>query len=448
MTHRPTDFSELRAREFSRLDAANHAYLDYTGAALYAASQIEAHQRALTQSVYGNPHSTHGPSIHSSVAIDEARAAVLDFFGVDASTHAVCFTANATAAIKLIAEGFAFGPTSPLILSSDNHNSINGIREFAKRASAPITTLPIGDDLRLDDVAARLRNAAPFGSGLFAIPAQSNFSGVQHPLSLVAEAQALGLTVLLDAAAFVPTNPLNLRDVTADFVAVSFYKLFGYPTGVGALVATHAALAQLARPWFAGGTVDFVSVQLDRHQRRRGIDGFEDGTPNYLGIAAVPYGLAFLRRIGLDHVHRHVCTHAHAFLNAISSLTHRNGEPLVEVYGPGCAADRGATIAFNVKDARGRTVPYPQVEERAQQAGVALRGGCFCNPGAAEAAFHFDADRTSSCLNNVGVDFSIERFASCLGDFATVGAVRASFGVPTNARDASRAIDVIASFTN
>ena len=42
--------------------------------------------------------------------------------------------------------------------------------------------------------------------------------------------------VLLDAAAFVPTQPLDLRQYPADFVTISFYKIFGYPTGLGALL--------------------------------------------------------------------------------------------------------------------------------------------------------------------------------------------------------------------
>jgi DNA-directed RNA polymerase specialized sigma24 family protein len=49
--------------------------------------------------------------------------------------------------------------------------------------------------------------------GLFAYPAQSNFSGVQHPLSWVCQAQGAGYDVLLDAAAFVPANRLDLAAV-------------------------------------------------------------------------------------------------------------------------------------------------------------------------------------------------------------------------------------------
>jgi hypothetical protein len=136
-----------------------------------------------------------------------------------------------------------------------------------------------------------LRGSAACGqNGLLAFPAQSNFSGVQHPLSLVTSAQALGFDVLLDAASYLPAHALSLRRHPATFVALSFYKMFGYPTGVGALIARRDALARLERPWFAGGTVAYASVELGTFRRREGHDGFEDGTPNFLAIAALDAG--------------------------------------------------------------------------------------------------------------------------------------------------------------
>ena len=94
-------------------------------------------------------------------------------------------------------------------------------------------------ELRLDLGAldALLSEAQPRArSNLFAFPAQSNFTGVKHPLDLVARAHDRGWDVVLDAAAFVSTNRLRLREVQPDFVSVSFYKMFGYPTGVGCLL--------------------------------------------------------------------------------------------------------------------------------------------------------------------------------------------------------------------
>ena len=51
------DFAALRRREFARLDEQDHCYLDYTGSALYGASQLQAHVRLLESGLFGNPHS-------------------------------------------------------------------------------------------------------------------------------------------------------------------------------------------------------------------------------------------------------------------------------------------------------------------------------------------------------------------------------------------------------
>ena len=46
---------------------------------------------------------------------------------------------------------------------------------------------------------------------------------------------------LLDAAKYICTSPLSLRRCPADFVPISFYKLFGYPTGLGALIVRRSS---------------------------------------------------------------------------------------------------------------------------------------------------------------------------------------------------------------
>ena len=433
-------FDELRRREFARLDAQNLAYLDYTGSALYAMSQVRAHQEILAAGIFGNPHSDNTPSRQSTRVLDEARALVLAFFDVDDTTHDVIFTANTSAAIKLVAEGYPFTPETRCVLAMDNHNSVNGIREYARRAGAAIEVLPLDEDLRL--VIERQTDASPDGEvdrrgrlslhGLFAFPAQSNFSGLRHPLSLVSEARALGYDVLLDVAAYAPSHRLSLRECPADYAALSFYKLFGYPTGLGALVARREALAKLTRPWFAGGTVTYASVGADTHRLRPRHEGFEDGTPDFLSIAALPAGFALLEEVGMSRLSAHVARLTARLLDGLSAM------PGVQIYGRG---ERGGAVAFNIDG-----VPYWDVEMRAREAGIALRGGCFCNPGASEAAFGLGPAQLRACFDELGDDFTVERFAECAG--VAVGAVRVSVGLANDDGDVDRALDVIEQITS
>lgn len=421
-------FDQLRAREFARL--GDHAYLDYAGGALYGESQLRAHHALLRDGLFGNPHSDSAPSRASTDVINSARQRVLRFFGVDQSTHDVCFTANTSAAIKLVAESYTFKHYSSFVLSADNHNSVNGIREYARRAGARVRILPLDGELRLLDPLGHLGH----GPGLLVFPAQSNFSGVQHPLELVAQAQARCFDVLLDIAAYAPSHAFSLHDCPADFAAVSFYKLFGYPTGIGALIARRDALARLRRPWFAGGTVTYASVAADTHLLRPRHEGFEDGTPNFLGISALDAGFDLLEEVGMPRLTARVDELTRYLLDELRAL------PNVEIYGPPDMTARGGAVAFNV-----RGVPYTVVERRAREAGVSMRGGCFCNPGASEAAFGLDRFPLSAVLDRLGADFTPERLASHTG--GAVGAVRASVGLANTHLDIQKAIGVVAGRT-
>lgn len=260
-------FEWLRRVEYDSLDGQDHLYLDYTGSGLASKTQFRALQERLGGKICGNPHSQSPSSIVSTKLIDQTRLRVLEHFNADPQEYSVIFTANATGAARLIGESYPFNRLRRLVLTFDNHNSINGLREYAKRRGCSTVYVPCNyPELTIDraKLAKALRShrraLSKDSSGLCAFPAQSNFSGVQHSLEIIAMAQAQGFDVLLDAAAFVPTNNLDLSKVQPEFVIMSWYKVFGYPTGVGCLLAKKSALARLNRPWFSGGTIEAVSV--------------------------------------------------------------------------------------------------------------------------------------------------------------------------------------------
>lgn len=439
-------FHELRAREFSRLDAAGHVYVDYTGSGLYPESLVRAHAELLRASVLGNPHS-HSPSSSASTrSVERARARVREFFHADAAEYEVVFTLNASGALKLVGESYPFGPGSRFVLTADNHNSVNGIREFAAARGATVTYVPLDPELRVPELKRYMEGADRGRPNLFAYPAQSNFSGVRHPLAWIDMAHAHGYDVLLDAAAFVPTNRLDLAAVHPDFVCVSFYKMFGFPTGVGALLARRDALRRLKRPWFAGGTVRYVSAQNRVHLLQTTGEAFEDGTLNFLSIAAVPAGLDFLAAVGVERIHEHVTALTALALRELTSLRHSDGAPVVRIHGPAAMEERGATVAFSILDADGKTVDLEVVERRAADANISLRTGCFCNPGAAEAAFQYEDVEAYRCFHSLSPEeFTLQQFSSCMNG-KPVGAVRISFGMASNEEDVQRVVAFLRSF--
>ncbi|WP_328462694.1 aminotransferase class V-fold PLP-dependent enzyme [Streptomyces sp. NBC_00448] len=437
------DALRTAADGYRYLDEGGHVYLDHTGAGLPARAQLWAHAERITTGCYGNPHSVSPASAASGELVERARRRVLAHFDADPSEYAVVFTANATGACRLVGEAYPFAPGTRLVLTLDNHNSVNGLREYARSRGADTVYVPLRaprlgvDAEAMDAVLA----TPPPGGGLLAYPAQSNFSGVRHSLEWVTRAKAAGWDVLLDAAAYVPTNHLDLSAVHPDFVAVSWYKVFGYPTGVGCLLARRDALARLRRPWFSGGTIHVASAQGQWHHMADGEAAFEDGTVNYLSIPDIEFGLDWVRAIGTDAIHRHVTALTAELLTGLAALRHTGGGPLARFYGPPDTEDRGGTVALNLLDPAGTVIDERIVARDSAARRISLRTGCFCNPGTGEAAFAIDRHTLGGAVRTA--TGTIDDYLGRLG-LPSGGAVRVSLGLSSSRTDVEAFLDFVA----
>lgn len=435
----------LRATQYDYLDRQNHIYLDYTGAGLAARAQLRAHHARLDGATYGNPHSENPTSRSATDLVEQARNRVLSYLNASPEEYQVIFTLNATGAAKLVGEAYPFAKNSRLVLTSDNHNSLNGLREYARRGGAGTKYVHMRQkDLRTDTEAVikclghpigwrRLRPSSRRRSGLFVYPAQSNFSGVRHPLSWIKVAQDLGYDVLLDAAAYLPTSSLDLSTVNPTFVIVSWYKVFGFPTGVGCLIARRDALVRLARPYFAGGTVKAATVAVPWHALTSGEAAFEDGTVNYLSIPDVHFGLDWISDIGIELIGTRVRCLTAWFMDSLLDLRHSDGSQMVILYGPRDMKARGGTVAFNFIDAEGKIVDERLVALESSRERISLRTGCFCNPGVGETVFGVSAKTLKHLAHQQEATF--DDFLR-IAHLPSGGAVRVSFGIASTVEDA------------
>ena len=276
-------------------------YLDHTGATLYAKSQLQSYHDSLLKNMYGNPHSSSLSSENTSGMIQDVRQEILSFFNTTSDEYHVIFTCNATHGIKLVAENFKFQNANDSTESAswfaylqDNHTSVVGIRAAAlekgvnvrvidykessgKTLSAILqheTSILGNREMILNGGVTKNPPSENVPNNLFAFPAMSNFSGHKYPLEWVSIAQKGSLfsndpsgrwLVLLDAASFVSTSALDLCSYHPDFVPVSFYKLFGFPTGLGALLVSVKGAEALSKIYFGGGSVSAYSSDTDFH---------------------------------------------------------------------------------------------------------------------------------------------------------------------------------------
>ena len=129
--------------------------------------------------------------------------------------------------------------------------------------------------------------------------------------------------VLLDTAAFVPTNKLNLNVVKPDYVCISFYKIFGYPTGVGALLIKKM-FEKLDKALVCRCTVSYASVIMPEFFLIDNQERFEEGTVNYLSIPAVQFGLEWLNKFGMKNIQKRLSCLIEYLMKNLQELKHSN----------------------------------------------------------------------------------------------------------------------------
>ena len=383
----------------SRMGETEH-YMDYTGSSLYCNSQLKLAFEDLASHVFGNPHSENPSSSLASERIEEAREMILSFFDASPSDYQVVFTKSATDALKIVGETFPWSADSEFRYLRENHNSVLGIRQYAVKNNATFRSMlePQVESWLESNEGKEPDIMGPAGPyKLFAFPAEDNFAGVKYPLDWVKKIKALPTSnggsrrwyVLLDAAAYAPTQPLSLRKVPADFVSMSFYKMFGFPTGLGALLIRNDAVDILQKVFWGGGSVALATADDDFHVLKcKPTEALEDGTVAFLDIAVLKYGFQMIEKLGGIHsIQKHVEALTRYMYTRLHGLHHSNGLPLVVIYGKhhlvNHAEVQGGVFNFNVLRKTGTAVSYLDVQRKSAKQGIHLRTGAECNPGAA-----------------------------------------------------------------
>jgi selenocysteine lyase/cysteine desulfurase len=200
------------------------------------------------------------------------------------------------------------------------------------------------------------------------------------------------------------------------------------------LLARKSALATLRRPWFAGGTITVASVQGDKYYLAANEAAFEDGTLNYLNLPAIEIGLKHIEAIGIDTIHERVRCLGGWLLENLVALKHSNGKPLARLYGPPTSEQRGGAVTANFYDVTGQAIDHRLIEQRANQANISLRTGCFCNPGAGEIALGLSKPELVACFSQPADRLTLDDLRLCI-DGKSSGAVRVSVGMVTNFAD-------------
>jgi cysteine desulfurase/selenocysteine lyase len=347
--------------EFPTLDREGLVYLDTAATAQTVRPAIEAMDRY---------YETYRASIHRGIyaiaseatdAYEAAREKVAAF--TNSTPGETVFTKNATEAINLVA--YAWGRANVkaddlvVITQMEHHSNIVPWQLLGCR----LAYVPVTDDGLLDlDVLDELLAQGP---KLVAVGHVSNVLGTINPVAEIVErAHAAGALVLIDGAQAVPSMPVDLAELGADFYAWTGHKAYG-PTGIGVLHG-RAELLRDMPPFLGGGHMiarvgDFESTWAEAPAK------FEAGTMPVAEAIGLGAALDWLSGVGMDAVREHgrdVTTYALERLSEVPGLT---------LYGPRDSEQRGSLATFVLDGIH----PH-DVAEILGRHGICVRAGHHC----------------------------------------------------------------------
>ena len=325
----------------------------------------------------------HELSSRATEAYESSRQRVANYLGA-ASADEIVFTRGTTESINLVAqawgEKFLREGSVMLLTEMEHHSNLVPWQLLAERVSARLRFVPVRDDgtLALDQLSSLLTPEVK----LFAFTHVSNSLGTINPVSeLCQKARAVGAITLVDAAQSAGHMPIDVQELTCDFLAFSGHKMCG-PTGIGVLYGRGEILDTIP-PWHGGGEM-ITSVTLEKSAFKRAPHRFEAGTPNIAGAIGLAAAIDYLERIGRPAIFEHDVELARYAMQRLVEL------PGMRVLGP--PTERGALVGF-VMDAA-----HPHdLTTFADRYGLAMRGGHHCNqplmrrfglPGTTRASFY------------------------------------------------------------
>ncbi|MEB3330401.1 MAG: SufS family cysteine desulfurase [Candidatus Sericytochromatia bacterium] len=306
----------------------------------------------------------HTLSQEATQAYEGARERVRAFLNA-AEAAEVIFTRGTTEAINLVASSFGAACVREgdeiLVTALEHHANLVPWQMLCERTGARLVVAPINDAGELVEEAFLSRLGAR--TRLVAITHVSNALGTILPVkALIAAAHAQGVPVLVDGAQAVLHQPVDVRDLDADFYVFSGHKLCA-PTGIGVLYGKRAWLDRLP-PWQGGGDM----IRVVTYERTTYNDlpyKFEAGTPPIAAAIGLGAAIAYLEGIGLARIAAH---EQRLLERATGLLSELPGVRLI-----GTAAHKAAVISFEVAGVHPHDVGSILDGE-----GIAIRAGHHC----------------------------------------------------------------------
>ncbi|HKL28432.1 MAG TPA: SufS family cysteine desulfurase [Natrialbaceae archaeon] len=314
------DFPILQ-REF---DGKQVVYLDSAATAQTPDPVVDAIAEYYRKTNANVHRGIHHLSQEASIAYEEVHDRLAEFVGASGGREELIFTKNTTESENLVAYAWGLnelGPDDAVVLTEmEHHASLVTWQQIAKKTGAELRYVQVAEDGTLD-----MEHATEVIDDDVAIASVVHISNTLGTVVPVAELADLvhehdGL-FFVDGAQAVPTRPVDVEAIDADFYSFSGHKMLG-PTGIGGLYGKQHLLEEMEPFNYGGGMIRSVSFEDAEWNDLPW--KFEAGTPVIAQGIALAEAADYLDDIGMERIRRHeeaLAAEAYDRLEAIDEVT-------------------------------------------------------------------------------------------------------------------------------
>ncbi len=341
-------------------------YLDSGATSQTPQPVIDAMTRYYTHSRASIHRGVYPLAVEATDLYEGARRRIADWLG--STPEETIFTANATAAINLVAYTWGRRHVNRgdlvVVTEMEHHSNIVPWQLLCQDREAELAYVPVLDDGQLD--LGALDELLARGPKLVAVAHVSNVVGTINPISEIARrAHAAGAVVLVDGAQAVPQLPLDLPALDVDFYAWTGHKAYG-PTGIGVLHGRRSLLEEM--PPFMGGGHMIRTVDANESTWTDLPWKFEAGTSQIAEAIGLGAAVDWIEALGMPEIRAHEEALVAEALQRLGTEV-----PGLDIHGPLSASDRGALISFTLRGAH----PH-DIGEILGREGICVRAGHHC----------------------------------------------------------------------
>lgn len=303
----------------------------------------------------------HRLSMRATDEYENAREVVARFLG--AKPTEVIFVRNTSEGLNWIPYGLDLKPGDKVVVSQLEHHSnlIIWTRLIRKRGIKVEFIREVDGLIDIEDAKEKIDEETKIVS----ITYVSNVLGTIQPVKEISKiAHSVDAYFVVDAAQAAGHMPVNVRDIDADFLALSGHKGVMGPTGIGVLYINEEVQDVFEPPFIGGGTIEDVSYDFFRLVK--GPERYEAGTPDIGGAIGLRAGIEYVSKIGLKRIEKYERELAKMTIKGLLDVG-------AEVYGTHDVSKRIGVVSFNMSGYS----PH-EVAAYLDEYNIAVRSGHHC----------------------------------------------------------------------